>query len=102
MVGTRRSTGVRFEAAGPMKGELPDRPGLTLIGTIAMRGTAYYDIDTATLLELETTVTITGNVSNRSGKDPVTIVYARTIRARPALATERTARSPVPTPGISP
>jgi hypothetical protein len=97
MVGPRRSTGVRFEAAGPMKGELPDRPGLTLVGTIAMRGTAYYAIDTALLLALETTVTITGNVSNRSGKDPVTIVYARTIRAEIPALPERTA-SPSATP----
>jgi hypothetical protein len=101
MVGPRRSTGVRFEAAGPMRGELPDRPGLTLIGTIAMRGTAYYDIDTATLLALETTVTITGTVSNRTGKDPVTIVYARAIRASPP-SEQRTARSPQPQPAASP
>lgn len=80
-IGPRRTIGVRFESAGPMKGGLPDRPGLTLVGTIAMRGTAYYDLDSALLLELDTTVTITGNVSNRTGKDPVTITYARTIRA---------------------
>jgi hypothetical protein len=98
MVGERRSTGVRFEAAGPMKGELPDRPGLTLVGTIAMRGTAYYDIDTALLLAIQTTVTITGNVSNRSGKDPVTIVYARTIRAETPAHAERTAGQPSATP----
>ncbi len=81
LVGPRHSIGVRFESAGPMKGALPDRPGLTLTGTISMRGTAYYDLDSALLLALDTTVTITGNVSNRSGKDPVTIIYARTIRA---------------------
>lgn len=102
MVGPRRSTGVKFEAAGPMKGELPDRPGLTLIGTIAMRGTAYYAIDTATLLTLETTVTITGTVSNRTGKDPVTIVYARSIHAMSPSEALRTARSPEPAPQESP
>ena len=80
-VGPRHSIGVKFESAGPMKGELPDRPGLTLAGTIAMRGTAYYDVQSALLLILDTTVTITGNVSNRSGKDPVTITYARSIHA---------------------
>jgi hypothetical protein len=79
-IGSRRSIGVRFEAAGPMKGQLPDRPGLTLAGTIAMRGTAYYDANSALLLALDTTVTITGNVSNRSNNDPVTIVYSRIIR----------------------
>jgi hypothetical protein len=72
---------VRFEAAGPMTGALPDRPGLTLAGKIAMRGTAYYDVDTALLLQLDTTVTISGTVSNRAGKDPVTIVYQRKIKA---------------------
>jgi hypothetical protein len=70
-----------------MKGALPDRPGLTLAGKIAMRGSAYYDRDTSVLLVLDTTVTITGNVSNRAGKDTVTIVYERKISAnepRPA------------------
>jgi len=81
MMGSHRSIGVRFESTGRMKGGLPDRPGLTLSGTIAMRGTAYYDLDSALLLALDTTVTISGNVSNRSTNDPVTIVYARTIRA---------------------
>jgi len=96
MLGARRTTGVRFEAAGPMKGELPDRPGLTLTGTIAMRGTAYYAIDSAILLALETTVTITGNVSNRTGQDPVTIVYARAIHALLPAPSERAERSPLP------
>ncbi|MBD5656097.1 MAG: hypothetical protein IAI50_13115 [Candidatus Eremiobacteraeota bacterium] len=81
MIGPRHAIGVRFEAAGTMKGALPDRPGLTLNGTIAMRGNAYYDARDAELLSLETTVTISGNVSNRSGKDPVTITYRRRIRA---------------------
>jgi hypothetical protein len=86
---------VKFEAAGPMQGELPDRPGLTLQGTISMRGTAYYDMSSALLLALQTTVTIEGSVSNRAGKDPVKIVYDRTIRARQRSATQ-TARSPQP------
>ena len=80
-LGPRTVVGVRFEAAGPMKGALPDRPGLTLSGKIAMRGNAYYDVETALLLQLDTTVTISGTVSNRAGKDPVTIVYERSIRA---------------------
>jgi len=81
-VGRRRSIGVRFEAAGPMRGALPDRPGLTLKGTIAMRGTAYYDAHSALLLALRTTVTISGNVANRAGADRVRIVFVRGIRAR--------------------
>jgi|SRR5271156_2711740 len=79
-VGAQQALGVRFEAAGPMRGALPDRPELTLNGSIAMRGTAYYDLGTALLLALETIVTINGNVSNRAGGDSVTIVYSRTIR----------------------
>ena len=81
-----------------MNGRLPDRPGLTLSGTIAMRGTAYYDGATALLLALDTVVTITGNVSNRSNKDPVTIVYSRTIRAGLQTKSERTAATPIATP----
>ena len=76
-----------------MHGALPDRPGLTLIGGIEMHGRAYYDQESALLLALDATVTISGNVSNagqpaarsESGakfKDPVTIVYRRTIRAQ--------------------
>jgi hypothetical protein len=97
-IGSRPAVGVRFEAAGPMNGRLPDRPGLTLSGTIAMRGTAYYDGATALLLALDTVVTITGNVSNRSNKDPVTIVYSRTIRAGLQTKSERTAATPIATP----
>jgi hypothetical protein len=95
MVGPRRSIGVGFEAAGPMRGSLPDRPGLTLRGTIAMSGMAYYDVKTAILLSLETTVTITGNVSNRADKDRVTIVFERSIRAASGPL-------PVPVPTKSP
>jgi hypothetical protein len=94
MLGRRRSTGVKFEAAGPMKGQLPDRPGLTLTGSIAMRGTAFYDLDSSLLLELDTTVTIRGTVSNRSGNDPVTITYTRTIRSQ--------APAPAPVPSVPP
>jgi hypothetical protein len=46
-----------------------------------MRGTAYYDTDSSLLLILDTTVTITGSVSNRSSNDTVTITYQRKISA---------------------
>ena len=81
MVGPRRSIGVTFEAAGAMRGALPDRPELLLRGTIAMHGTAFYDARTALMVSLETTVTISGNVSNRAGKEPVTITFERSLRA---------------------
>jgi hypothetical protein len=64
------------------------------MGTIAMNGTAFYDIDSSLLLELDTTVTIRGYVSNRTGKDPVTITYARTIRAELSPHVERAASTP--------
>ena len=92
-VGGRAAIGVRFSAGGPMRGALPDRPGLTLSGGILMRGTAYYDAESALLLTLDATVTISGNVSNRSGKDPVTIVYRRTIRAEHPDKTSTAQRS---------
>jgi hypothetical protein len=94
MLGPRRAIGVRFESTGPMSGSLPDRPGMKLVGKIAMRGTAYYDAATALLLELKTTVTITGTVSNRTGGDPVTIVYDRTIRADLPHASENARKGP--------
>ncbi len=81
MLGGHRSIGVTFEAAGAMLGQLPDRPGLVLHGTISMHGTAYYDARTALLLSLETTVTIAGSVSNRADKNAVTITFARRIRS---------------------
>ncbi|MBC5810853.1 MAG: hypothetical protein GIW95_08405 [Candidatus Eremiobacteraeota bacterium] len=92
-IGAHHSIGVSFEAGGRMRGALPDRPGLTLAGQITMRGTAYYDAETALLVALDATVTITGNVSNRSGNDPVTIVYRRTIRADEPTAADTASRS---------
>jgi hypothetical protein len=81
-VAGRPALGVRFESAGGMRGALPDRKGLTLRGTIAMRGTAFYDLQSALVLALDTTVTISGFLSDRAGNDPVTIVYQRSIRAK--------------------
>ena len=75
------AVGIAFDADGPMRGTLPDRPGLVLVGRISMRGTAFYDARTASMLSLETTVTISGNVANRSTRDPVDITYSRSIRA---------------------
>jgi len=93
-LGARHATGVRFEAAGPMKGALPDRPGVTLNGTITMRGTAFYDSASAVLLALDSTVTINGTLSNRAANDPVTITYERKIRAREPQPTESARRAP--------
>jgi hypothetical protein len=81
ILGAHQVAGVRFAADGPMNGRLADRPGLNLIGTISMTGTAFYDVDTALLVSLDATVTISASVSNRQSNDPVTIVYRRSIRS---------------------
>lgn len=92
--GKHRSIAVRFEAAGTMRGSLPDRAELVLVGTIEMRGTAHYDTASALLLALDTTVTISGTVSNRAAKDPVRIVYSRSMRALPTPEKAATGTSP--------
>lgn len=81
--GKHAGVAVSFEATGGMNGALPDRADLTLAGRISMHGTAYYDAGSALLLALDTTVMISGTVMNHGGKDPVRIVYARSIRALP-------------------
>lgn len=102
-IGSHQALGIRFEAGGPMRGSLPDRPGLVLIGTIVLHGTAYYDLDSALLLALDATVTITGKLSNSAGADPVTIVYHRLIRATAPTQTSTAHTSPpIPPPLPSP
>jgi len=95
-IGSQKVVGVRFSAGGPMRGALPDRPGLTLLGTIEMHGSAFYGEESDLLLALDATVTISGSVANSTGKDQVTIVYRRTIRA--GQATSAAAESSKPTP----
>ncbi len=99
-IGAHQALGVRFEAGGPMRGSLADRPGLVLIGTITLRGTAYYDLDSALLLALDATVTISGKLSNKNSTDPVTIVYHRAIRAVEAAQanTAKTSSPSTPVP----
>jgi hypothetical protein len=75
--------GVSFEADGPMRGPLPDRPRLSMSGRIRMQGSAYYRTDDALLVLLDATLTITGRLANPEQSDPVTIVYRRRIRAEP-------------------
>jgi hypothetical protein len=74
--------GVAFDASGPLHGTLPDHPNLALAGHIRMNGTAFYDAG-ALLLALDATLSITGNVSDDDGRDPVEIVYKRSIKAIP-------------------
>lgn len=80
-VAGRRAIGVNFEADGPMRGPLPDHANMTLNGRMRMRGTAYYQVDTALLLALDATLTITGTLGEAKKATPVSIVYKRSIRA---------------------
>jgi len=76
--------GVAFDASGPLHGTLPDHPDLVLAGRIRMNGTAYYTRSAnALLLDLDATLTISGTVVDHARRDPVDIVYKRTIKALP-------------------
>lgn len=77
----RNAIGVRFRAAGPMSGAMPQHPDASISGKITMDGTAYYAAATALLLALDATISITGNLVEHNDEVPVTIVYKRTIRA---------------------
>jgi hypothetical protein len=75
-----RVLGIAFSAQGQLHGSLPDRPEMSLSGTITMNGTAYYAYADALLLALDATLQIDGRVANSGQNDPVSIVYKRTIR----------------------
>jgi hypothetical protein len=73
--------GVAFDASGPLDGALPDHPNLVLGGRIRMNGTAYYTLTGALLLALDATLSITGNVVDNGQRNPVEIVYKRSLKA---------------------
>lgn len=75
-----RVLGIAFRAEGPLHGALPDRPALSVTGTISMNGTAYYRFGNTLLLALDTTIAIDGNLDAADRRNPVAIVYRRTIR----------------------
>jgi hypothetical protein len=79
-VGGVRVLGIAFSASGPLAGTLPDRPAISLTGTITMNGTAYYAYSNALLLALDATLLIEGKVGASAGNDTVTIRYTRSIR----------------------
>jgi len=66
IVSGARALGVSFDAGGPMRGALPDRRDMRLIGRIRMRGSAYYRSEDALLILLDATLTISGNLTIRS------------------------------------
>lgn len=73
---------VDFDAAGPMVGPLPDHSGMSITGTMRMRGTAYYAVrGPALLLALNETLTISGRLHQRGQSSPVVIEYRRSIKA---------------------
>jgi hypothetical protein len=81
-VSARPALAVDFDATGPMSGPLPDHAGMTISGTMRMRGTAYYALrGDPLLLALSETLTISGTLHSRGQDSPVTITYARTIKA---------------------
>ena len=94
LVGGTRSMGIAFEAHGPLHGSLPDRPSMALAGAITMKGTAYYAYGTALLLALDATLAIEGNIDDAARRSPVSIIYARTIRA--AIGQEAARLTPAP------
>lgn len=81
LVAGHRVVGIGFEAAGPMKGGIPEHPEITLTGKMRMTGHAYYTLRDALLLELDATLEIAGTLADESTSDPVRIIYRRTIRA---------------------
>jgi hypothetical protein len=91
--------GVAFDASGPLDGALPDRPGLVLAGSIRMNGTAYYTDAGALLMALDATLSISGNVTDDARRDPVEIVYKRSIKA---VRAERPDPAPHPTAATNP
>lgn len=81
-VSSRPALAVDFDASGPMTGPLPDHAGMTIAGTMRMRGTAYYALrGDPILLALSETLTISGTLRSRGQDAPVTITYVRTIKA---------------------
>jgi hypothetical protein len=86
IVNGERVLGVAFAASGPLHGALPDHPRMTLTGQIRMSGIAYYTFSGALLLALDATLSIKGDVVGDARRDPVEIVYKRSIKALPPAA----------------
>jgi hypothetical protein len=93
-VNGHRVLGVAFDATGPLSGTLPDHPKMALSGSIRMIGTAYYTYGSALLLALDATLAIDGNLDDANRRDPVSIVYKRTIRATAASPAREARRAP--------
>ena len=85
---------VKFDAAGAMTGPLPGSAQTLVAGTMRMEGTAYYAVDSATLLALQVTLTLDARLTQSGGGTlPVRIFYRRWMRA---IAIDP--KTPLPTP----
>jgi hypothetical protein len=62
-----------------------------------MNGTAYYTLSGALLLALDATLSIDGNVVDDARRDPVDIVYKRTLKALPSASSTEAATGSKPT-----
>jgi len=86
-IGGRQTVAVRFEAAGAISGSLPGYSDGIVSGTMRMDGTAYYSVDSATLLALNVTLELDARLAR--GKPPVTlplhVTYRRSLRAAKTL-----------------
>jgi hypothetical protein len=76
----RRVLGIAFSAHGPLHGQVPELTGTSVTGSIEMSGRAYYAYETALLLALDATLAIAGNLDGSTARQPVSLVYRRTIR----------------------
>lgn len=93
-IGSQPALGVDFHATGPMEGPLPDRPAMTMRGTMRMDGRAYYALHgDPLLLALTETLTISGTLATGAHHSPVTIIYERTIKADPTSGVKTEADS---------
>ena len=77
----RNTVAVAFEATGPISAPMPAHSAATMSGIMRMDGTAYYAVDTATMLALDITLTIFAHLRDSGRAEPVRIVYRRALRA---------------------
>jgi hypothetical protein len=76
-----RALAIVFEAEGDLKGFNAGGLAAALDGRMRVRGTAWYALDTALMLALDTQLTISGKYAGSNDPTPIAIVYRRTIRA---------------------
>jgi hypothetical protein len=104
VINGRRVVAVRFEADGPMSGQLPHPVNAVVSGRMRLEGTAYYATDDAILLALNAQLTIVAQLHDAENQLPVKITYTREIRgvkaapSTPPLPLASGALTPTPSP----